>query len=98
MIAQIKAWLLSKKKPTRPPVYVSWYKDPRSYDEMQYLKHYPAGNCCQEYWSEGYEYVSDICEATKFASFADAKAVTPSYDGSGNIEQRAGVLQVCGGS
>lgn len=76
-----------------PTGWVSWYVAPRS-GVICYLRHFPAGNICQEYYGEGYEYVEHIHQATVFENRADAEQVTPKYDGSAGIESRAGVKPV----
>jgi len=76
--------------------YVSWYKGPREYDRVQYLRYHPAGNFFQEFYPAGHEYVSSLSEATHYATYEQAKAVTPVYDGSSGIGSRSGVMTVPG--
>lgn len=76
--------------------YVSWYRGPYSYSKTEYLRYYPAGNFFQEYYPAGHEYVNSLSQATHYATYEQAKAVTPSYDGSSGIEARSGVLEVPG--
>lgn len=77
----------SKPMPSRnrePEGWISWYRDARPYmDKKQYLS--------KSDFFEGYIYVPQREKAFVFTSYEDAKLATPVYDGSSNMENRAGV-------
>lgn len=71
------------------PVYrfVSWYQEPKS-GRVIYLRRASTDP------DDGYIYVSDKENATHFETFEAADLPTPRYDGSSNIEKRAGVERI----
>jgi hypothetical protein len=76
-----------QRRPRPEPRYISWYVAPMSSPEQrEYLC------ACSD--SEGYYYSRFIAQAHLFNSYAEAKAVTPTYDGSSGITERAGVSKV----
>jgi hypothetical protein len=66
--------------------FVSWYLAPQR-DERS-TKYLAKG------YKGGWIYVADLANAHRFDTQAEAEQVTPIYDGSAGIEQRAGVLPV----
>ena len=83
------------KQITQPSGYISWYADPRT-GRISYLRWHPAGNVCQEFYGEGHEYVDSEMQASVYENEADARAVTPVYDGSADLGRRVGVKPVFG--
>lgn len=67
------------------PRFISWYRPPLR-DHVEYLAE--AGD------GEGFIYVRDKQRAHRFEEYSAALQATPSYDGSANIGDRAGVERV----
>ena len=68
----------------KPVGYISWYKDRRPWmGHKQYL--------CFDPEDEMFWYSPEIKRAHRFATYEEAKARTPVYDGSAYIEERTGV-------
>lgn len=74
---------LHSDAPDEPEGWISWYRGPRPHDEVMYLVRYGDG--------EGFYYSRKRVLAEVFPTREAALAVTPVYDGSADIEGRAGV-------
>lgn len=83
--------------PPNPPQFVSWYRQPSGNVPIEYLAWMPPYDHGQYANEKGeWFYTFKLENAYRFDTYEDAKAVTPVYDGSHNIEGRSGVLTVRG--
>lgn len=80
-----------------PPQYVSWYRQPGLDKPIEYLAFMPPYDHGQYASAEGeWFYTLKLANAFRFDTNEEAKAKTPTYDGSHGIEGRSGVLIVRG--
>lgn len=81
-------WLKNLIPALRPVSYISWYRDVRPWmNDVQYLRRMDNPD-------HGWYYTKHIELAHRFDSYEEALLITPGYDGSGGMEERAGVLAV----
>ena len=82
------SWIkrITAPREQQPAQYVSWYREVWDYKPVFYL--------CKFENDTGYWYSPDMAKAHRFTSFEEALKVTPTYDGSARIAERAGVMAI----
>lgn len=78
-------YLLGVQIAPLPVKFISWYREPWSHRPTFYL---------MKGYKSGWAYTIDKSLAHRFDTKEEAQAVTPTYDGSANIERRTGVKAV----
>lgn len=75
--------------------FISWYRAPRDGAPVEYLAFMPPYDHGQFSAPEGeWFYTLKIDNAYRFDTIEDARAKTPVYDGSRDLEGRSGVIEV----